>query len=316
MHMHCFRTKHCVVPLLCVLLLLAACTRAPKKETASQLPQVNNQELTKPQNEETTPDLPASNDRVQESNMVSIKDIQPGDQIAGLLVTSAEYFDDYNFIINFSGQLTLSGFYNYFYDDYSGGPNVTFQPDEELLRKMPQILEDEMEQGYLTLYPNAEFEPLGSKGTATIVIDRYRIDRREMGTTDSARLVQLVKKKMIARTSFSIHDIAPGEEIAGMKVISVDSNTVVFEGEVTVSGYFYSYKDNGKPIYWFQPETLPFAYDHPIGSHDFIFSNQDLAEKLLSSLGNGRVTVKVSGCRIQKDGEPNTVHLLKLIEDQ
>ncbi len=131
--------------------------------------------------------------RIHDTTTVSIKDIQPGDKIAGLLVVSVEYFDNYNFTVNFSGRLTLSGFYVYRSpDDYTGG--VGFKADEESLQKLPQILEDRRDPGFFVLYPPTKFAPVGSRGTATIVIDQYRLVHREMGITNSARLFRLVKK--------------------------------------------------------------------------------------------------------------------------
>ncbi|MCL5981201.1 MAG: hypothetical protein M1571_01535 [Firmicutes bacterium] len=93
-----------------------------------------------------------------------------------------EYIDDYNFTVSFSGQLTLSGRYQHFYSEYTSAPEVMFWVDEASRQKLPQILEDARgEQSHFTLYPHARFAPLGSQGTATVVIDQYRLVSRERG---------------------------------------------------------------------------------------------------------------------------------------
>ncbi len=131
--------------------------------------------------------------RVHDSNIVSIKEIQPGDRIAGLLVASMEYVDDHDFAVLFTGRLRLSGsFIHNLPDDYVAG--VVFFADEKSLQKLPRFIEDTRDPGAFTLDQPAKFAPPGSRGTATVIVDQYRLVHRQMGAMNSARLVRLVQK--------------------------------------------------------------------------------------------------------------------------
>jgi len=135
--------------------------------------------------------------RVHESGTASIKEIEQGDKVAGMVVASVKRWEGNGFEsyeVVFSGRLKLSGTFNYFYSEYFSGPDVSFQVDEESQDKLPRILEDSRQgPASFQLRPHPAFGELGSQGTAVIVVDQIELVHREMGKPSSARLVRVVR---------------------------------------------------------------------------------------------------------------------------
>ncbi|MBT9156123.1 MAG: hypothetical protein DDT37_01107 [Firmicutes bacterium] len=141
-----------------------------------------------------------STGRVHDSNTVSIKDLEVGDRVAGLLVAEMyleqQAWSALHFSVTFSGRLTLSGDYHFFMSNYDDSPVVNFVLDAASRQKVPHIAEDSRgETSYFHLAPHAAFGPIGSQGTATVVIDQLKLPHRERGEANSARLVRLVQKR-------------------------------------------------------------------------------------------------------------------------
>ena len=136
------------------------------------------------------------------SNIYSYKGLQIGDQVGELTVEEIGYIVDredspneFNNLITFSGELTLSGEYEYLPTDAGPIAGPCFWPDEESQEDIPTI--DWGHSKKIFCFDNelaeAEFGPAGSKGESQIIIQNYRSHNLEAAITDLAKLVEVIK---------------------------------------------------------------------------------------------------------------------------
>lgn len=122
--------------------------------------------------------------------------IKIGDQISEMVVvrTSESYSNN---VIQFKGQVTISGTYTVNEEnDYFYVP-VSFIPDNQSVSKLPKMKQDSR-YIWFAFTNDADqikkaFGPVGSSGKATIVIDDYNIDCRPTETCNTAKLVKVVE---------------------------------------------------------------------------------------------------------------------------
>ena len=127
-----------------------------------------------------------------------------GMQIKRLEPANAEYskLAADNAIIQFKGELTISGEYDHWGSDSMMGEQVCFTPGAESSRLLP-ILADDNRKGYFCFVralsniekANNEFAPAGSKGTAKVLISDYFYISYPSEGSNSATLVKVLEKK-------------------------------------------------------------------------------------------------------------------------
>ncbi|MBU1132242.1 hypothetical protein KKC32_03295 [Patescibacteria group bacterium] len=126
-------------------------------------------------------------------------DLKVGEKINGMLVTESYFDENGEGAVQFQGQVTVSGQYEYFAaQDPLLVEKVCFTLDSVSLKLMPQIwnFDNPFFCFDLQSQPLAqtEFGPEGSIGTATITIDSYRIIAAPKDATNTAVLVKVVEK--------------------------------------------------------------------------------------------------------------------------
>lgn len=122
-------------------------------------------------------------DVIGEMKIVHIQDVIEDDQ--GLLTA----------YIDFKGEVTISGkFEHHEADAELIGAAVSFEPDEQSVRKIPQLKQANRVVWFLfSNYDEAakQFGPPGSSGEATITIDNYKINFAPIATWDTAELKEV-----------------------------------------------------------------------------------------------------------------------------
>ncbi len=136
-------------------------------------------------------------------NYFNAEEAQIGETIGDMTVSSIMFIDtapeNFQAIISFTGETTVSGQYIHYENHEILGNNVIFVVDEESLSVLPQLEQDER-YIWFSFSNQSEAKELfgepGSKGTATIVIDNYQINfAKDYDYGNLATLVEVVEKK-------------------------------------------------------------------------------------------------------------------------
>lgn len=155
---------------------------------------------------------PSLQKNFQKSSEFRLMDIKVGDKVGDMTVASIAPFDGAagtdptamhvsNISIKFSGETTLTGVYEYqaLNPATNSGELVCFSDlDEASQNKIPNILWSDRPNRFC--FSNQDlakenFQPSGSSGDATIVIDDYTVNKTPQQVVDVARLVRVVEKK-------------------------------------------------------------------------------------------------------------------------
>lgn len=126
-------------------------------------------------------------DVIGEFTVEDISEVRPGVKVTP------------NMRITFSGRIEVSGEYQYHAAGITPGQVVFRNLDEASLERVPRVAGDLTHEGF-TFDNLAEaqeaFGPPGSKGTATIVIEQYVVERYPgSNKSDRAILVEVISKE-------------------------------------------------------------------------------------------------------------------------
>ncbi len=131
------------------------------------------------------------------------KEAQLGETVGDMVIESIVYLDsdpvNFEAVIKLAGAVTISGQYAHYENHEILGNSVIFIVDEQSLAVLPQLKQDER---YIWFsFSNQDeakeaFGKVGSKGTATIVVDEYQINfSKNYSFGNMAKLVEVVEKK-------------------------------------------------------------------------------------------------------------------------
>ena len=132
-----------------------------------------------------------------------------GDSIVGLKVVSIAGVPGIqrpiaadNVLVKFSGQVTLSGTYDYSVDDFAGGEKACFTLADAKERVKLPVLIGQPDQNTGFCFSNIEkaraaFGPSYGQGQATITVDSYELWYAPAEVVNQARLLTVVSKKPV-----------------------------------------------------------------------------------------------------------------------
>lgn len=143
---------------------------------------------------------------VPSSNIFDTTKNKVGDVVAGLTVTSISPvpgstfpLGNNNVVAKFSGSVTLSGSYDFSYNEMSGSDSVCFTPaDATEHAKLPALPNEDIQLSRFCFsnldQAKAAFGPSYGNGQATITIDKYELWYAEAEVTNLAELVKVISK--------------------------------------------------------------------------------------------------------------------------
>jgi hypothetical protein len=174
-----------------MVMLLVGCAQKPKPVEPSA------SEPVKPaveQNTETD-SQPVPEEKV--SNLFDAREIEVGDQVAGLKVVNIEVQngeeEDYDAYVSFEGEATVSGTFKHNLDDEFLDHEISFKVDEEGSDLLPKLAHDERDVWFMFMNHDEAEKALGAAGTegaATVTIRNYSINYAHTEIWNTADLVK------------------------------------------------------------------------------------------------------------------------------
>jgi len=168
----------------------------PQEQVATTTEEINNENILKKVGE----------DKVIIDNRADINNIKVGDKIASMTVVSIMPYKSYNpllegnYKIKFNGKIEITGHYIYYGEGDMLENKICFDNlDNASKIKMPQLKGDDREIWFCFNNENFAkdaFQPKGSSGKATILIDNYTINMygSEVWNTADLKLVKAINK--------------------------------------------------------------------------------------------------------------------------
>lgn len=156
-------------------------------------------------NQVNIPPASTSNSEIITDKRVAIEDVKKNDKIASMFIAAISPYKSYkpidaeNYIVEFKGEVEISGTYTYYDDEYDPLKNEVCFNDlaEASKEKMPQFKGDDKDIWFC--FENKEFardgfKPKGSSGLATVVINKYTILNYGTEVWNTAKLIKILTK--------------------------------------------------------------------------------------------------------------------------